>query len=84
MQLTCNDLNKVRSTNLCVIDNHIVNDGGKSVALSKNDFAEYVLHQQKGFDNLDFAEFAHIFRIITRIIKSQKRQTPKLGTQPSS
>ena len=40
-----------------------------SIALSKSDFSEYVYHQEKPFDEMDFEHFDLIINIIKKIIQ---------------
>ncbi len=40
----------------------------KSIALSKNDFAEYIINNNKNFNNIDFSEFNKIFEVISLIL----------------
>lgn len=72
LKLNCYELNKIKNPNLCIIDSQVRSDEGKSMALSKDDFARHVLNQDEGFADLDFSEFAHIFRVINNIVKSHK------------
>jgi len=46
----------------------IVNEDGEQIAISKAAFAEMVLREDDGFENLDFSEFNLILEIINRII----------------
>ena len=39
-----------------------------SIALSKNDFAENILHKKEGFEDIDFENFRKIFDIIQTIL----------------
>jgi len=48
----------------------VFNRDDVNVALTKNDFADYVLNQEDNFNDFDFSEFERIFNIILRIVKS--------------
>ncbi|MCJ7634514.1 RNA-directed DNA polymerase, partial [Candidatus Bathyarchaeota archaeon] len=73
--LVCNDRNKVRSSNIKVIDSEVYNKDNVNVALTKNDFAENVLNEVDGFRDLDVSEFSKIFEIIKTIIASFDRES---------
>lgn len=64
--LNCTDINKVRGK-LTVIENSVYDTNNNNVALPKNDFATYILNNEKGFTNVDFSEFRLIFETIRRI-----------------
>ena len=72
LKLVCHDIKKIRSTIISIIDCGVFDDSENNVALSKNDFAKYVLNQEKDFHNFDFAEFANIFNVIMSIIRYSK------------
>lgn len=44
------------------------NDDSPNYALSKSKFADYILNQQKPFDNFNFDNFLPIFKIIKQIL----------------
>ena len=44
------------------------NDNSPNYALSKSNFADYILNQQKPFDNFNFDNFLPIFKIIKQIL----------------
>lgn len=69
----CNPKAKSRleSTHLCVIDNNNI-ENGKYVALYKNQFAENVLNEVKGFNSFNFTAFKKIFETIERIIEDRR------------
>jgi len=50
-----------------IIDNNVYNADDINVALSKNQFAEYILNQEEDFNNFDLNSFEEIFRIIKEI-----------------
>ena len=60
--------NRLRRSQLSIIDNDVFDESDTNVALSKNQFAEYVLDQVEGFDDFDFKAFRRIFDIIAAII----------------
>jgi RNA-directed DNA polymerase len=53
-----------------IIDSDVFDSEGKNIALPKADFATNVLEQKENFDDFDFTEFAAIFDIIRKILKS--------------
>jgi hypothetical protein len=50
----------------------IVDQNGREIAISKTVFSEYVFNDKKGFDNFNFSEFNHIFKIIEDIVSNTK------------
>jgi RNA-directed DNA polymerase len=67
--LNCTDLNKIKNPKkLCIVDNRVFNSSNENMALPKDNFADYVLRQEKNFNDLDHSEFSKIFDIIYRII----------------
>lgn len=70
MDVICHKLNKIRSPIISVIDSEVFDHDGKNVALSKDDFANYVLREEEGFDDFDFTEFSRIFEVIQLISES--------------
>jgi len=64
------EMNKIKRDKSCVIDNRVFDDKNRNVALSKDDFAEYVLKDEGGFDSFNFENFQTLFNIISEIIKS--------------
>ncbi len=67
----CHNISKIRSSVISVIADGVINRAGTNVALSKDDFAEYVLIRKPGFDGFDFTEFRKIFDVISAIVGSQ-------------
>lgn len=51
-----------------VIDSGVISEDGKNIALTKNDFAEYVVNKTGKFKNVDFSNFEAIWKAIERII----------------
>jgi RNA-directed DNA polymerase len=68
--LNCMDQNKVCRP-AAIIDDRVFDRNGQNVALSKNDFAEYVLTRAPNFANFDVSEFEKLFRLIARIVESE-------------
>ncbi len=56
------------------IDRLVFNEKEENLALSKNDFADYVLNRISNFDDFDVSEFKKIFQVISLIL--QKKQKP--------
>ena len=46
-------------------------ENSPNFALSKMDFAEWILEKKSGFDNFDFSNFVPIFEIIKEIIENE-------------
>jgi len=69
-ELNCVIVNKIRASRTSIIDDQVFNRDDVNVALTKNDFADYVLNQEDNFNDFDFSEFERIFNIILRIVKS--------------
>lgn len=66
--LNCTDLNKIkRPDTVTVIDDRVFNAEGQNVALSKDNFAGYVLSRTDGFDDFSFSEFTRIFDVVSLI-----------------
>ena len=57
---------------LKIIDSAVYNfeerENKNNIALSKNEFAENILHKKEGFENIDFENFRKIFDIIQTIL----------------
>lgn len=64
----CMDLNKIHRSFVTIVDDRVFDKNSENVALSKNDFANYVLNGVIPFDNLDVAQFVCIFNIILNIL----------------
>lgn len=64
----CLELNKIKLSELEIIDSKVYNRKRENIALPKSDFAKYVLNGEKGFDNFDFSNFRPIFNVIEKII----------------
>lgn len=68
---TCKDKARLSDKRLRLIDDNIIANG-KSMALSKGQFADNVLNETENFKNFNFDEFKSIFNIIERIIEKTK------------
>lgn len=67
-EINSTELNKIRGK-LTVIDNAVYDSENINIALSKNDFAVFILDSIPPFDNMDFSEFRLVFDLIRMIIK---------------
>jgi RNA-directed DNA polymerase len=72
LPLICHELNKIKDSNISIIDNKVFDDNGRSMALSKDDFVENIRNQKKGFDDFDVTEFINIFNVLTKISERMK------------
>ena len=58
-----------------IIDSNVFCDTDRaqenSVALSKNNFAENILHSEEGFQDFDFSNFSKIFNVVRMIINHE-------------
>ena len=63
----CSSINKIRG-NVKIISDKVYDNSGKSLSLSKNDFAEKIREKLKPFDNVDFSGFELLFGKIAEII----------------
>ncbi|MFH0068411.1 AAA family ATPase [Peribacillus sp. NPDC056705] len=59
------DAHKLRNPK--IIDCDVYNADDENVALSKNQFAEYILNQQENFIDFDLSGFYEVFRVIKEI-----------------
>jgi len=64
----CTELNKIGKLSPLIIDNKVFNENNENIALSKNDFADYVLKKEKEYENFDVVEFEKIFDLIAKIV----------------
>jgi len=71
--LVCADRNKLRGKR-SIVDDQVFDAHEQNVALSKNDFANYILDRVSPFDNFDFSEFAKVFDLILVIIDDSPRR----------
>lgn len=73
LQVFCHDINRIKNTNISIIDSRVIDiKTNDDVALTKNNFVEYIRNQQDGFNDFDFTEFTNIFRIFSQIAKQAK------------
>jgi hypothetical protein len=71
MNLNCTDRHKYQNTNkIAIVDNDVFNEEDQNVALSKSNFAKYILNREEKFADMDFSEFVKIFDVITEIIRN--------------
>jgi len=71
MNLNCTDRHKYQNTNkITIVDNDVFNEEDQNVALSKSNFAKYILNREEKFADIDFSEFVIIFDVITEIIRN--------------
>lgn len=62
--------NRIDTSKTLIIDNNVFDADDNNVALSKNQFAEYVLKKTHNFDDFEFLEFKKIFNILFDIANS--------------
>jgi hypothetical protein len=67
--LVCTDRNK--TGRFTIIDQQVFGDSEVNIALSKNDFARYVLEGLPNFNNFDLSAFAVLFTLIESIAKTR-------------
>lgn len=60
---------------LKIVDNQVFNDVNENVALRKNDFADLVSTNARGFDDFSFDEFAKIYDIISSKVEETNSTT---------
>lgn len=75
----CMDLNKLRRSSVTIVDDRVFDRGSENVALSKSDFADYVLKQIPPFDDLDVSQFAQVFNIIVTILNVKAESSTVKG-----
>jgi len=59
--------NNIKNDN--IVDSEVIDISGKSLAMSKNDFANAVLNQCDIFKGIDFSAFRELFETLSEIIK---------------
>ena len=69
--LNCTLLGKIQKGRTSIIDHNVFNEVDENVALSKSDFATYVLENSEGFRDMDFSGFKFLFEVILSILKDQ-------------
>jgi RNA-directed DNA polymerase len=65
--IVCRMISKVFKDKISIIDSNVFDGNDKSLALSKNDFANNILDRAENFRDMDFTEFRTIFQIFERI-----------------
>ena len=66
-RITAKENNKVKSSLLKIIDADVYNQDDINIAMTKDDFADYILNEKEGFDDFNFSAFQEIFDIISKI-----------------
>lgn len=73
IQIGVQNYNKIKGKNNLkndnIVDSEIIDISGKSLAMSKNDFANAVLKQCGAFKNIDFSAFKELFETLSEVIK---------------
>ena len=72
-RLNCSDRNILNGPQPKIVDHDVYDETDSNVALSKNDFADYVVKREPGFEDFDFTPFRRIFEIIEEIQELSKR-----------
>ncbi len=67
----CTAKNKYRRDKICIIDCDVFDRQNKSIALSKDDFAEGILKKEPTYNSINFSEFKLIFDVISDILKNR-------------
>lgn len=65
--LNCTDLNKVDK--FTIVDQRVFNESEENIALSKHDFARYVLSNAAGYDDFGLSSFVILFQLIEEILR---------------
>ena len=71
-RLNCSDRNILNGPQPKIVDHDVYDETDSNVALSKNDFADYVVKREPGFEDFDFTPFRRIFKIIEEIQESNR------------
>jgi RNA-directed DNA polymerase len=66
--LNCKDFNSLSHREIKIVDNLVYGKSDKNVALSKNDFADYILNEHPNFTGIDFSGFKPLFERFLMII----------------
>jgi len=66
----CLDLKKLKPNYPAIIDDKVVDANRKSIALSKNNFAENILNGEGDFGKFTFEHFKPVFDIIKQIVET--------------
>ena len=75
-EFTCSDRNKTGK--FTIIDNQVFridDQDEENIALSKNQFANYILNGHPGFDNFDISGFLPLFELIEKIAIAEASDT---------
>jgi len=75
-EFTCADRNK--AGRFTIVDDQVFRIHGQSeenIALSKNQFANYVVNSHPGFDNFDVSGFLPLFELIQKIAKQANKKS---------
>jgi len=66
--LICSDQNAYQSSTIKIVSDRVFDKDNHNVALSKNDFADFILNEEGEFANVDVKAFARIFEVIAEIV----------------
>lgn len=73
-QVGVQNYNKIKGKNSQdndnIIDSEVIDISGKSLAMSKNDFANSIINKDENFKEIDFSPFRDLFLILSEVIKS--------------
>jgi len=70
MDLNCTDKKYQVADKVAIVDDKVFDANHQNVALSKSNFAKYILNREGEFADADFSEFVKIFEVITEIIRN--------------
>ena len=77
LSIICDEKNKIKEYyeigKVKVIDKNVFDEENKNLALSKNQFIEHIINNDKGFGNFDFSNFEIIWKEIQQQIVSIKK-----------
>ncbi len=68
--LNCKDFNSLSHREIKIIDNLVYGKSDKNIALSKNDFADYLINEHPNFIDIDFSGFKPLFERFLMIISN--------------
>lgn len=74
LNLNTLDKNKLKKNQLKIIDSSVFDENNQNVALSKNNFADYIFEGKPGFNDFDFEAFEEVFEIIEKIVKHHENK----------
>ena len=69
LNLNTTDKSKLKNKQLKLLDNSVFDENNSNVALSKNNFADYIFQDKLGFNDFGFEAFEEVFIIIEKIVK---------------